>query len=335
MGTRREFLQGLAAGALASAAAGCRTPATAAVPATQALPDAGAPRLSTVAMVQPSAWPSLKAAVREVVARAGGLAFIRPGQTVLIKPAVNSKRPYPATSDPEVVLEVARLVLEAGGRPVIADRTMFLRSTADAFRALGLDGAAGEAKVPLLPLDEAKVVRVSHALAAHWSGGAIPIYRPVAEADHVINLCTPRTHRLGDFTMALKNLVGVVDGGARLGMHLPGGFKERLAELSLAVRPSLVLLDGRQGFTDGGPDEGDLASLDFLAAGSDPVAIDAVGVARLRLAGANPKLSRGSLWSLPVLARARALGVGARSAEELKLLGLSPEAEQRLRRELA
>lgn len=335
MGTRREFLRGLAGGALLATAAGCRTPAGAAPAATQALPDAGAARLSTVALVRPSQWPSLKAAVRDVIARAGGLSFIRPDQVVLLKPAVNSARRYPATSDPEVVLEVARLVLEAGGRPVIADRTMFLRSTADAFRALELDSAAREAKVPLLPLDDAKVVRVAHPKATHWSGAAIPIYRPVAEADHVINLCTPRTHRLGDFTMALKNLVGVVDGGARMGMHLPGGFKERLAELSLAVRPSLVLMDGRQGFTDGGPDEGDLAKLDFLAASDDPVAIDAVGVAQLRLAGANPRLAKGSLWALPVLAHARELDLGVRSAQKLRFFGLAPEEEQRLRRELA
>jgi uncharacterized protein (DUF362 family) len=287
-----------------------------------------------VALVHPSASPTLAAAVRAVIAQAGGLGFIRVDQSVLIKPAVNSARRYPATSDPEVVLEVARLVLEAGGRPVIADRTMFMRSTADTFHALGLDAAAREAGALCLPLDDAPVVSVPHPLAAHWSGGAVPIYRPVAKADHVINLCTPRTHRVGDFTMALKNNVGVVSGSARLGMHFPGGFKQRLAELSLVVRPSLVLMDGRQGFTDGGPDEGDLAKLDFLAASNDPLAIDAIGLAHLRLAGANARVSTGSLWDLPVMKRAREAGVGAGSAAELALVGLGAEEEARLRRAL-
>ena len=100
-------------------------------------------------------------------------------------------------------------------------------------------------------------------------------------ADHIINLCTPRTHALGDFTMSMKNNVGVVNGFSRLRMHVPWGLKERLAEINLVVRPSLILMDGRQGFTDGGPDSGDLAHPGFIAAGSDPVAIDAVAAAWL------------------------------------------------------
>jgi uncharacterized protein (DUF362 family) len=43
-------------------------------------------------------------------------------------------------------------------------------------------------------------------------------------------------------------------------------------------------MDGRAGFTNGGPDVGDLARLDFLAASVDPLAIDAVGLGFLRMA---------------------------------------------------
>lgn len=332
MGTRREFIQGVCGGFAAAGLAGCRT--------ARAEPDAGAQRLptlvtSSVTVVRPSKFPSLVDAVKSVIAQAGGLSFIRQGQRVLLKPATNSARKYPATSDPEVVLLVAKLVLEAGGVPFIADRTMFMRSTDTTFRQLGMHDAANEAKVQLQPLEDTKVKQVTHRLAAHWSDSTIPIYASVASADHVINLCTPRTHKLGDFTMALKNLVGVVDGGARMGMHFPGGFKERLAELSLVVPPSLVLMDGRAGFTNGGPDTGDLAQLDFLAASTDPLAIDAVGLGFLRLAGANERLMKGSIWALPVMKRAADIGVGASASERIHLLGLSPEEEAPLRAQLA
>ena len=290
---------------------------------------------STVAVTKPSAHPTLVAAVRAVVALAGGLSFIQPGQKVLLKPAVNSSHPYPATADPEVVLTLARLVQEAGGEPFIADRTMFLHSTAMVFHQLGLDEVARQAKIPLTPLDHADVVSLAHPLATHWPDGRVRIYRPVVEADHLINLCTPRTHRLGDFTMAMKNNVGVVDGAARLGMHGPFGFKERLAEISLVVRPSFILLDGRKGFTNGGPDEGDLATLDFMAAGSDPLAIDAVGLAFLRLAGANRTLTGGPVWSLPLMKRAVEIGVGIASADQLVLVGLEPTAETNVRKQLS
>lgn len=290
---------------------------------------------SLIGVVTPSFSPSLADAVRQVVARAGGLSFIKPGQRVLLKPAVNSSSRYPATSDPEVVLEMARLVQEAGGEPFIADRTMFMRSTAATFRALGLDEAAQQAKISCQSLDRAEVVSLTHPLATHWAGRRIRVYRPVVDADHIINLCTPRTHHIGDFTMALKNLVGVVDGSARLGMHGPFGLKQRLAEISLVVRPSFVLMDGRKGFTDGGPDDGDLTSLDFLAAGSDPVAIDAVGLGYLRLAGANADVSRGSVWALPMMKRAAELGLGASSAEQISLRDLDAAAEAQLRAHLA
>lgn len=198
-----------------------------------------------------------------------------------------------------------------------------------------MDAAASEAKVPPKPLDDTPVKRLVHPLATNWSGGAIPIYAAVATADHVINLCTPRTQSLGDFTMALKNLVGVVEGGARLGMHLGNGFRDRVAELSLVVRPSLVVMDGRQGFTNGGPDVGDLAKLDFLAASIDPLAIDAVGLGFLRMAGANDRLMKRSIWTLPVMKRAAQLGVGATASDRIELIGLSPEQTASLRTQLA
>lgn len=335
MATRRQFLQGVAAGLGTLTLPACRTSGEVTGGAAQVLPAAGEPVTSTVALVRPSAHASYAEAVRAVVAAAGGLGFIREGQRVLIKPAVNSTNRTPATTDPELALVLAQLVLERGATPVIADRTMFLRSTARAFRELGFDDAAAQAGITSQPLDDAKATRLVHARATHWSGGAVPIYLPVAQADHVINLCTPRTHKLGDFTMALKNLVGVVEGGARPGMHLGGGFKERLAELSLVVPSSFVVMDGRQGFTDGGPDTGALATLDFLAAGRDAVAIDAVGLGFLRLAGANERLMHGSIWQLPVLRHAAALNLGASSAERILLTGLDDAESASLLAQLA
>lgn len=335
MPTRRTFLKGVAGSLGLLGLAGCRTNHAAAGGMAQVLPVARAPKTSAVALVRPSAHPRLADAVRAVVAQAGGFGFIKEGQRVLLKPAVNSARRYPSTTDPEVVLVVAQLVLEAGGTPFIADRTMFMRSTARTFHQLGLDDAARQARISCQSLDHAEVTRLAHPGVTHWSGGEVPIYLPVAQADHVINLCTPRTHKLGDFTMALKNLVGVVDGGARMGMHMGAGFKERLAEISLVVPSAFVLMDGREGFTDGGPDSGDLAKLDFLAASRDPVAIDAVGLGFLRLAGANDRIMRGSIWELPVLKQAAALDLGASSVERIALSGL-PEADlEKLRAQLA
>jgi uncharacterized protein (DUF362 family) len=335
MTTRRECLHHLGAGAALLALGSCRTMSAPDGAAAQVLPTSRPARSpSLVALVRPSSYPHLVDAVRDVVAKAGGLSFLREGQKVLLKPAMNSARAYPATTDPEVLLALAQLVKEAGGTPFIADRTVFSKSTALTFHKVGLDDVARQAGISCQALDHAPVVSRPHALATHWSDGAVPIYEPVATADHIINVCTPRTHRLGDFTMALKNFVGVVDSGARLGMHLPSGFRERLAEINLVVRPSLVVMDGRQGFVDGGPDSGDLATFDFLAAGADPVAIDAVGLAHLRIAGANDTIMGGSVWALPVLKRAVELDLGAASAADLAFTGATAEHEASVRAQL-
>jgi len=58
-------------------------------------------------------------------------------------------------------------------------------------------------------------------------------------------------------------------------------------------------------------DTGDLAQLDFLAASADPLAIEAVGLGFLPLAGANERLMK----------RAADVGVGANASERIHLLG--------------
>jgi uncharacterized protein (DUF362 family) len=342
---RRSFLQaslvGASALALGTCVTGGRNRLASAAPADAAigrhrLPDQPTPPAqSRVAVVRSADHPGHREAVQRAIALGGGLGFIRPGETVLLKPAVNSGNRYPATTDPETIWVVAEMVKEAGGKPFVADRTMFLRSTESAFEETGIRDAAEQAGIPCLYLEDEDSVAISHPLARHWSGNAIRIYSSVVAADHIINLCTPRTHAMGDFTMAMKNNVGVVNGFSRLRMHLPWGLKERLAEINLVVRPSLIVLDGREGFTDGGPNSGDVARPGFIAAGSDPVAIDAIGLAYLRLEGTNEAIGGGSVWAIPMMKRAVEIGLGVGSEQGIALVGAGPESEAALRAQLA
>jgi uncharacterized protein (DUF362 family) len=288
-----------------------------------------------VAVVRSRDFPTYREATRRAIELAGGLGFIRSDQTVLLKPAVNSGNRYPATTDPEAVWTVAEMVKEAGGKPFVADRTMFLRSTKEAFQKTEIEDAAVQAGIPARYLEEDDAIPIQHPLAEHWRGHTIRIYASVLQADHIINLCTPRTHVLGDFTMALKNNVGVVNTLSRLPMHVPWGLKDRLAEINLVVRPSLVVMDGREGYADGGPDSGALVEPGFIAAGSDPVAIDAVGLAYLRGKGANEDISAQSIWTIPMMRRAVEIGVGVRTGADIELVGLDPTAESVLRAQLA
>jgi len=333
---RRLFLKSTLAGAaFAATGSACASPPPGA--RKHVLADAPRPPAeSAVAVVRPEAFGSLREAVSEAIRLAGGLAFVRPGDRVLLKPAVNSGKRYPATTDPEVVSIVAALAQDRGGVPFVADRTMFLRSTRAAFEKTGILDAARAAGIPCLALDDDEAVALAHPLAAHWPDRTIRVYRAAAEADHVVNLCTPRTHKLAGFTMAMKNCVGVVAGSARPGMHMGSGFRDRVAEISAIFRPTLAVMDGRQGFADGGPDDGALVRPGFIAAATDPLALDAVGLAFLRLQGASEAIARGSIWQIPIMRRAADIGVGVADPGRIRLVGdVAPEVEARLRKEMA
>jgi len=327
---RRDFL-GAALGGGAGLLLACQRDRSMAQPPARA---PAPPERSAVAIVRPSAYPSYAAALDAALQLAGGLGFVRPGQRVLLKPAVNSGRPYPATTDPATVAVLARAVQAAGGEPFVADRTMYRRSTEAALRQTGIRDAASDARIPCLALDELPAAPLHHPLATSWRDATIRVYRAVSDADHVIDLCTPRTHFLGDFTMAMKNLVGVVYGDQRSAMHRGPLLRARLAEISLVVRPALVVMDGRQGFADGGPDTGALVRPDFIAVGTDPVAIDAVGLAFLRREGAGDRIAGASIWTLPTMARAVELGLGAPSADRIDLVGAPDALAAELRRQM-
>ena len=64
------------------------------------------------------------AAIREAVELAGGMPWLAPGETVLIKPALNSGGPFPCTASAVACAELVRMCLERGAaRVFVADET--------------------------------------------------------------------------------------------------------------------------------------------------------------------------------------------------------------------
>jgi uncharacterized protein (DUF362 family) len=80
------------------------------------------------------------------------------------------------------------------------------------------------------------------------------------------------------------------------------------------------VLDGVEAFTDGGPATGKKVEAKVVLAGSDRVAIDAVGVAVLRLLGTNPVVSKGPIFAQDQIARAVELNLGVRSPAQIQLV---------------
>jgi uncharacterized protein (DUF362 family) len=124
-------------------------------------------------------------------------AFVRPGQGVVLKP--NRVRPMApekaATTHPQVVAAVARLVREAGGEPILVESpggpylAPVLRNL---YRRTGMETVAAECGLALN--EDVGAVQVSHpeAVALH----RLDLVAPLQSADVVINLAKLKTHNL-------------------------------------------------------------------------------------------------------------------------------------------
>jgi len=101
-----------------------------------------------------------------------------------------------------------------------------------------------------------------------------------------------------------------------------------IAEINTVYSTDLVVLDGVEAFVNGGPMRGTRMDANVILAGNDRVAIDAVGVAVLRLFGTTPAVSQGPIFSLQQIARAAELGVGIKSPDQIELVSADTESEK-------
>jgi uncharacterized protein (DUF362 family) len=169
---------------------------------------------------------------------------------------------------------------------------------------------------------------------SHWSRGVL-FPRVFRDADVLLQTCCLKTHRFGGhFTLSLKNSVGMVAklaprGGYNYMSELHGSSHQRamIAEINQLYRPALVVMDGLEAFTDGGPERGRHVAPRLIVAGSDRVALDAVGVAILRLHGTNPTVSRGAVFDQDQITHAVRLGLGAAGPKQIDIV--TDDAESR------
>jgi uncharacterized protein (DUF362 family) len=162
---------------------------------------------------------------------------------------------------------------------------------------------------------------------SHWQRGfALP--RIVRRAGGIVQTCCLKTHRFGGhFTLSLKNSVGLaakyVPGNSYNYMrelHSSPNQRQMIAEINAAYRPDLIVLDGVEAFTNGGPEQGKLVNSNVILAGTDRVAVDAVGVALLRHFGTTPEVSKGSIFEQDQIARAVQLQIGVTSPKQIELV---------------
>jgi uncharacterized protein (DUF362 family) len=93
-----------------------------------------------------------------------------------------------------------------------------------------------------------------------------------------------------------------------------------IAEINTAFTPHLIVMDGMDIFVDGGPMTGKLVHAGIIVAGTDRVAVDAVGLAVLKNHGANEAILSKKIFEQEQIARAVELGLGVKSPDQIEIV---------------
>jgi uncharacterized protein (DUF362 family) len=258
------------------------------------------------------------------------------GAGVALKANFNSADPFPASTHIETLRTMITMLRDAGATPMTLTERSGMGETAVVLDALGVEALTKELGVRLVVMDELGPDDYVHYQpeASHWKRGFL-LARSFADADRVVQTCCLKTHQYGGhFTMALKNAVGAVakhdpaDGYNYMGeLHRSPRQRSMVAEISQVFRNDLIVMDGMKAFVTGGPHAGKEVEPGVIVAGTDPVAVDAVGVAILRMYGTTDKVSQGPIFQQEQIRRAAELGIGVASPEDVELVPFGAGAD--------
>jgi len=263
------------------------------------------------------------------------------GRDLFVKPNLNSADPPPGSTHKDTLAALLRKLAAMGAGPLTVGDRSGMGNTREVMEKTQVFRIAREFDAKVVALDElgAGDWELIQLPESHWQQGfALP--RMVRRAGGVIQTCCLKTHRYGGhFTLSLKNSVGLaaksIPGHPHDFMrelHTSPHQRRMIAEINAGYRPALIVLDGVEAFVTGGPDQGKRVDADVVVAGTDRIAVDAVGVALLRYLGTTPEVSRGAIFEQEQIARAVQLGLGVTGPSRIELVTGDPDSADYARR---
>ena len=142
---------------------------------------------------------------------------------------------------------------------------------------------------------------------------------------------TNLTKKFGDFT-AVDKISFEAKRGEIFGFLGPNGAGKsttfRLICALLRPTSGRILIDGIDAFVDGGPATGKHVKGNLLLAGTDRVAMDAVGVAALKTLGSNQTIMHSRIFDHAQIARAAEIGLGASSPGDIELITADDQSRE-------
>ena len=214
------------------------------------------------------------------------------GWDLLLKPALKTSRPLkvllkpnlisPRNSDsaaithPEILRALIRILKERGCEVWIGDSTggaiAGFAPTAQALKISGYEDVASEEGAKIKNFDKEGVVEVNKMYIA----------KPMFDADIIINVPKLKTHSMTMYTGAVKNLFGCISGLKKAEYHKaapnPLDFGKVIAQIHLATRVNLHIMDGIVAMEGEGPTGGDPYPTGKILISQDPLALDVTAI---------------------------------------------------------
>ncbi len=252
------------------------------------------------------------------------------GKRVLIKPNLNTADPAPGSTHNDTLRQLVMEVKSRGAAKITVGDRSGPPPTKSVIDALGLPSLGNELGFDIINFEDLPEDGWVHFSPPgnHWPNG-FDVARPVTEAEYLLWTCCLKTHGSGGyFSMSLKLAVGTTH--KRLMRDLHGArqthMRRMIAEIHQAFTPQLIVMDGVDAFVDGGPSNGRLVQAGVVVAGTDRVAVDAVGLAILKQLGSNDVIMGTKIFEQEQIQRAVELGLGVSRPDQIEIVTADAES---------
>ncbi|MEM2250258.1 MAG: DUF362 domain-containing protein [Candidatus Bathyarchaeia archaeon] len=195
-------------------------------------------------------------------------------KSILIKPNyITAQHPSTGvTTDGRVVEGVVKFLKEHGKNNIVIGEGSGWADTFEAFKVAGIDKISEKWKVKLVDLNKDIFVEV-------YPPNPITLKKvkvaKTALESVIISVPKLKPHRLATVTLGIKNMMGAL--ASKGSMH-NGRLHANIADLASVLKPSLTVIDGIIA-GEGHETSENPVKMDLVIAGTDPVAVDAVGAA--------------------------------------------------------
>jgi len=224
----------------------------------------------------------------------------------LIKPNyINSEHPSTGiTTDSRVIEGIVKFLRGREIEGIIIGEGSGWGDTFQAFKAAGVDAVAERWDVKLVDLNRDEFIEVEPPTPLALK--KVKIAKTALEST-IISVPKLKPHRIATVTLSIKNMMGAL--ASKGSMHR-GNLSKNIADLASVLTPSISVVDGIIA-GEGHETSGNPVEMNLVIAGTDPVAVDAVGAAVMGIPPTDVKH----------LLFAEKKGLGTCNLEEITVLG--------------